>query len=267
MANTTIDELSILLHRCHCNGMLGLKSEFESEGIRIQEFNLLNTLTRSNELYTALKIGGSEAKTDMNIGFQALSKYIIAPMIETPYSAKKCVEAFLSISKNSPYPLPKLLINIETVTALKNIESICYEISNVASGLVFGRVDFTLSADLSRNEINSTYVNDSVLMASTIAKKSNLEFVIGGGVDIDSIEFFKEVHQIRLDRFETRKCIITSAALYRDEISNLMQDCVLIELLWLKLKFNTYRLISDEDNARINMLEKRYFYNTSASSD
>ena len=83
---------------------LVLKSEFESEGMRCDEFNLLNTLTKSNDLYTALKIGGCEAKTDMHIGFQALSKYIIAPMIETPYSASKCVDAFLSLKKNSPFP-------------------------------------------------------------------------------------------------------------------------------------------------------------------
>ena len=257
-----IDELSVLLRRCQQYGMQGLKSEFESEGMRIDEFNLLNTLTRSNSLYKALKIGGSEAKTDMNIGLQSLSKYIIAPMIETPYSAKKCIDAFTSLIQNSPFPIPKLLINIETITALQNIDYICQEIKGVVSGLVFGRVDFTLSADLPRSEINSNFVNDSVLSASTVADKYDLEFVIGGGVNIDSIEFFKVVKQIRLDRFETRKCIISSDALYKDSIANLMQDCVLIELLWLKLKAANYRYISEEDSSRIKMLEKRYLYNT-----
>ena len=102
MTNNIIDELSVLLRRCHKIGMVGVKSEFESEGMRCDEFNLLNTLTKTNYLYTALKIGGSEAKTDMHIGFQALSKYIIAPMIETPYSAGNGVDAFLSLTKNSP---------------------------------------------------------------------------------------------------------------------------------------------------------------------
>ena len=181
------------------------------------------------------------------------------------YSAHKCVDAFLSLTKDSSFPSPKLLINIETVTALENIESICDEIQNVASGLVFGRVDFTLSAGLNRDQINSDYVNNSVLSASNVAKSHNLEFVIGGGVNIDSIEFFKEVHKIRLDRFETRKCILTSDSLYKDSISRLLQDCVLIELLWLKLKSNNYRFISEEDSERISMLEKRYLYNTSGS--
>lgn len=260
-----IEELSVLLRRCQQYGMQGLKSEFESEGMRIDEFCLLNTLTRSNGLYTALKIGGSEAKTDMNIAFQTLSKYIIAPMIETPYSARKCIDAFSSLKQNNPFPVPKLLINIETVTALKNIDSICQEIKGIGSGLVFGRVDFTLSADLSRSEINSTFVNESVLSASTVADKYDLEFVVGGGVNIDSIEFFKLVHQIRLDRFETRKCIISSDALYNRSIAKLMRDCVLIELLWLKFKSANYRFISEEDITRIRMLEKRYLYNKSES--
>ena len=58
----------------------------------------------------------------MNMGIRSLSKYIIAPMIETAYSAHKCVDAFLSLTKDSSFPTPKLLINIETVTALENIQ-------------------------------------------------------------------------------------------------------------------------------------------------
>ena len=44
--------------------------------------------------------------------------------------------------------IPRLLINIETVTALQNIDDICQVIAPVATGIVFGRVDFTLSAGL-----------------------------------------------------------------------------------------------------------------------
>ena len=172
-------------------GMVGVKSEFESEGMRCDEFNLLNTLTKTNDLYTALKIGGSEAKTDMHIGFQALSKYIIAPMIETPYSASKCVDAFLSLTKNSPFPIPGLLINIETVTALQNIDDICKVISPVATGIVFGRVDFTLSAGLPRDNINSDFVNNAVLTASSFAKKYDLEFVLGRWCQYRLNPFFK----------------------------------------------------------------------------
>ena len=267
MASNIIDDLSVLLRRCQKIGMVGLKSEFESEGMRCDEFNLLNTLTKSNDLYTALKIGGCEAKTDMHIGFQALSKYIIAPMIETPYSASKCVDAFVSLKKNNLFPESSLLINIETVTALQNIDDICQVIAPVATGIVFGRVDFTLSAGLARENINSDFVNDAVLSASTFAKNYDLEFVLGGGVNVDSIPFFKEVHKIRLDRFETRKCIISADSLYNDSISGLLQDCVLIELLWLKFKSNYYRFISDEDSSRVAMLENRYLYNTSPSSN
>jgi len=265
MPNNIFDELSVLLSRCQEIGLVGIKSEFESEGMRIDEFNLLNTFTKTNDLFTALKIGGSEAKTDMHIGFHALSKYIIAPMIESSYSARKCIDAFLSLANNSPFPIPRLLINIETVTALQNLDDICRVISPVASGIVFGRVDFTLSAGLPRDNIHSDFVNNAVITASTCAKEYDLEFVIGGGVNIDSIPFFKEVQKIRLDRFETRKCIITSDSLYNDSISSLLQDCVLIELLWLKFKSNYYRLISEEDSARVAMLEQRHLYNTSSS--
>ena len=63
------------------------------------------------------------------------------------------VNMFRSLTDVLQYNPPTFLINIETVTALSNISSIIDTFDGVVHGIVFGRVDFTLSANLTRSQI------------------------------------------------------------------------------------------------------------------
>lgn len=267
MSAELLTQLSTLIKRQSTSGLLGIKSEFESEGIRQAELITLNILVKSLGLATALKIGGAEAKTDLLYSMDTFTDYVIAPMIESPYAAYKCMEMYKSAICDRKSVAPKLLINIETTLALQNLELILDKIQDVASGVVFGRVDFTLSSGLTRQDIPSDYVNESVLKVSQVCKDRDLEFVLGGGVSVDSVAFLREVSSIRLDRFETRKCLIDSVALATDSIYELLQDCVLIELLWLKYKSSSYSLMTSEDANRIEMLEKRHLFNISSCTN
>ena len=132
---------------------------------------------------------------------------------------------------------PKFLINIETVTALANLNAIIDATSDILSGILFGRVDFTLSSNLTRADI-SGLCRKSALHVSGVCKSADLQFVLGGGVSIDSIDF-QRLSDVRLDRFETRKCILSPESLFTVNIE-LLQDCVLAELLWLKAKSFMY---------------------------
>ena len=260
MKSPFLSQLNEVLDRLSNVGLLGLKSEYESEGIRPSELSILTHLAKINNLKTALKIGGPEAKSDLIAALDQLTDYVIAPMIETPYAASKCVNMFKTLSNLSQYNSPSFLINIETVTALSNIDGIIDTFDGYVHGIVFGRVDFTLSANLSRNQILDSFVCDAATKVSSICKENNLEFVLGGGVSVDSIDFLKQLSDIRLDRFETRKCILDTAALFTSNITDILQDCVLAELLWLKSKSSSYLQASTEDQQRIEMLEKRHLY-------
>ena len=266
MTSSFLNQFNEVLVRLSNDGLLGLKSEYESEGIRPSELSILSHLAKQNNLKTALKIGGAEAKSDLISALDQLTDYIIAPMIETPYAASKCVSMFKSFSNTLQSKSPTYLINIETITALNNIEGIINSFDGVVQGIVFGRVDFTLSANLSRSQILHPLVCDSAIQVSSICKANNLQFVLGGGVSVDSIEFLKQLSNIRLDRFETRKCILDSSVLFRPNITDILQDCVLAELLWLKSKSSSYLQTSNEDQHRIEMLEKRHLYNITSCS-
>ena len=256
-------QLAEILDRLSKTGLIGLKSELESEGIRYSELSILNLLAKSKGLKTALKIGGAEAKSDMILAFEQLSDYVIAPMIETEYAAQKCVSLFRDLQSSSSLDSPCLLINVETKTACANLDSIIAAVKADISGIVFGRVDFTLSSGLSRSNVLSPQVCEAALAVSRVCKENDLEFVLGGGVSVDSIDFLKQLTDIRLDRFETRKCILSPTVLHSAHVFQLLQDCVLAELLWLKLKSAIYLQLSREDASRIEMLEKRHLYNIS----
>jgi len=264
---TIFSELITLAERQKQFGMIGIKSEFESEGVRHNEFIILNSLTRKLGLMSILKIGGAEAKSDMAFALDNMCEYIVAPMIESAYAAKKCVDAFAEISSKPHLLKPKLLINIETISALNNIDYIIDSIAPVASGIVFGRVDFTLSSGLNRSDIQSSVVSESVLRVSQLCKESDLEFVLGGGISIDSLDLLRSLLKVRLDRFETRKCVMDARSLESNEVHTLLQDCVKFELLWLKFKSSIYSAYSSEDLSRISMLEQRHLYNISTCNE
>lgn len=264
MKSLFLNQLNEVLDRHSNVGLIGLKSEYESEGIRPSELSILSHLAKQNGLKTALKIGGAEAKSDLIMAFDQLTDFIIAPMIETSYAALKCINMFKEVSSSAQYKQPTFLINIETITALNNIQEIIKVFDGTVSGIVFGRVDFALSSNLPRSEILSPYVCESAIKVSSICKDCDLEFILGGGVSIESIDFLKQLCDIRLDRFETRKCILDPASLFKPSILSLLQDCVLAELLWLKAKSSKYSQASFEDQSRIEMLEKRHLYNISS---
>ena len=119
MTSSFLNQFNEVLVRLSNDGLVGLKSEYESEGIRPSELSILSHLAKQNNLKTALKIGGAEAKSDLISALDQLTDYIIAPMIETPYAASKCVIMFKSFSNTLQSKPPTYLINIETITALK----------------------------------------------------------------------------------------------------------------------------------------------------
>jgi len=241
-------------------GAVAVKAEFEAEGTRTDELLRLIDLTRQSGLKVALKIGGCEAVRDLIESKQFGVDYIIAPMVETQYSLSKFIKA-----KNTVYSLDQqkytsFLFNLETGTTYDNLEDMLKLASNEnqLDGVVFGRVDFTSSIGKSRSAINTDEITNFVCEASEKAKQYNLDFVVGGGVDIDSISELEKINSIHLNRFETRKVVFDAQnGLIADTVKAL-QSTVYFELLWLKNKQKYYLDISNEDVSRISMLQDRW---------
>ncbi len=235
----------------------GIKAEFEAEGTRMEEAMRLKDVASRSGLGLSIKIGGCEAIKDMFDAISLGSERIIGPMIETPYALKKFIGAariaFGTLQENVEY-----LINLETETAFKNFDAML-EVpeSRGLHGIVIGRVDLTGSMGLTREAVNSQTILEMSLAAAAKAKEAGKQVVVGGGVSVHSLPFFKSFPAGHIDRFETRKVIFgCPGALNNPEEAFL--KAVQFELLWLKNKKAYYGAIHHEDDARLEMMEKRY---------
>ena len=263
MNNLEYKMLSTLKHLRDDFGVVAVKAEFEAEGTRIDELLRLIDIVRKAKLKLGIKIGGCEAMKDLMECKQIGVDYIIAPMVETHYALKKFIEAKNKIFDEDEKKFTSFLINVETDQTFQNIEKISkvvQENKKEIQGYVFGRVDYSLSKELDRNEINSDIVLNDVMKVSSICKDLNIELVVGGGVSIDALGFLKTVKSNFLSRFETRKIIFSADALEKN-LDKGMLEAIKFELLWLKNKKNYYGSIFNEDNKRIEMLQKRWDVN------
>ncbi|NVJ90031.1 MAG: aldolase [Methylocystaceae bacterium] len=240
-------------------GYVSVKAEFEAEGTRIDEFLRLLEITRRADLDVALKIGGCEAIRDLIEAKQFGVEHIIAPMIETPYALSKYIAARNKIYSSEEMTDMEFLFNLETITAYHQLDDIAALAASEKSslGVVFGRVDFTGSNNMSRDDINTPAVQEYSFHIAEKCKEHNLTLVVGGGVSIEALPALSQIHDIHLTRFETRKIVWDADALSLKNIEKGLCDAVRFELLWLQNKQSYYQNIANEDDSRIQMLQTR----------
>ena len=237
-------------------GVVAVKAEFEAEGTRPDELLRLLELTRRADLKVALKIGGCEAVSDLLASRLYGVDHVIAPMIETRYALSKYIDA-----RNKTYGEDsggtKFLFNLETDATLANLDAMLPLAADGLDGIVFGRVDFTLSRGLARKAVNTREITDAVLIAAQACADHDLELVVGGSVSPEAVPALREFRRIRLDRFETRKVVFDGAAAESAGIDAGIANAVAFELAWLENKRDYYRAAAEEDAARIRMMQER----------
>ena len=241
-------------------GIVSVKAEFEAEGTRLEELLRLVDVARASGLPMTVKIGGCEAIRDLLEAKQIGVRYIVAPMVESAYAASKYVAAKNLVYSKDEQQDTDFLFNMETITGYENRESLITAISEPegADGVVFGRVDFVGSMGWARDSINKQQTTDFAVETAKLCKKADKQLVMGGGVSIESIDAIRQVHAVRLDRFETRKVVFDAGKALSADIEEGLVDAVHFELLWLLNKRDYYNDIAHEDEKRIGMLEARW---------
>lgn len=248
----------LLVHLKEEHSVVGVKAEFEAEGTRLEEAMRLKEVSMKAGLHLTIKIGGCEAIRDMFEAANLGTAHLVAPMVETAYALKKYLHA---IKVAFPEDLRKdmtFLINLETISGCLNFdEMLALPEAADLGGIVVGRVDLTGSLGLSREEINSEQVKNLALEAAAKAKAAGKIVIVGGGVSVHSLPFFRSFPDGHLDRYETRKVVFQCPGALRNQESAFLR-AVEFELMWLKNKKNYYTQISREDDTRLVMMEERY---------
>ncbi len=237
----------------------GIKAEFEAECTRFDEVVRLKEIAAHTGLDLTIKVGGCEAVKDIYDAKALGATSIVAPMIESPYAAKKYLNALKMIFSEEERKSMRFLINIETKYGFQYAEDIlASDIAQDLSGIVFGRTDMAGSLGMLTNEINNVIILDFAQKLAAITKKYNKELVIGGGVSALSLPFFKQLPEDTFTHFETRKVIFDAQkTLHNSNAKNGIKKAIDFEILWIKNKQNYYGSISSADSKRIEVLESR----------
>ena len=239
-------------------GVFEIKAEFEAEGSRIEEMMRLKDVTSKIDLPIILKIGGVEAITDIYNAISIGVKGIIAPMAETAFAVSKFLNVIdIFVAEDNRRDID-FAINIETITAFHNLESIL-ALPNLSllHGLTIGRVDFVGSMGVDRSVVDSAELYRYCSEIFKKARQKNLKTGLGGAISTGSIDFITQLHDENLiDKFETRKVVFKADSI-RGNPNKAILKAIEFELLWLKSKRRYYHRIKSEDEHRIEMLEKR----------
>jgi|19_taG_2_1085344.scaffolds.fasta_scaffold11739_2 hypothetical protein len=184
----------------------GLKASFEDEGAHLAEVNEVIKLAHAANITATVKIGGAEARSDIQNCTLYDVDNIVAPMIETKFAAKKFVEACKDIVE--PLHSKNFYINIETVTATKNAKEIIEEVEGFVAGIVVGRSDLSKSLKLTKSDTNSEILFEYTKNVFELAKNRNLQTTMGGNLNSEGFQFVKSLWDVGLlDRVETRLVI------------------------------------------------------------
>jgi len=235
-----------------------IKAEFEAEASRMVELSRLKDVTSSVGLPLLLKIGGVEAITDIYNCLTIGVAGIVAPMAETPFALSKFLNAILTFVPQDNREDIEFAINIETITAYKNIDEMLNTKGiDLLSSITIGRVDFTGSMGLDRNSVNGKEMLEICKDICQKAKAKGLKTALGGAISVESIPFLEQLNEKNLiNKFETRKVVFKNTAL-DGNIKNGIIKAIEFEYLWLKSKKRYYSRANVEDDARIEMIEKR----------
>lgn len=249
--------LEVLKQLKEKHGVFEIKAEYENEGSRETELMRLKDVTEKAELPIILKIGGVEAITDIYNALSIGVKGIIAPMAETAFAAGKFLDSIDTFVPEDNRKDIEFAINIETITAYNNFSDILnLKKINFLSSFTVGRVDFVSSLKKDRKFANSEKMFNYCVDIFKKAKDKGFKTALGGAISLDSTNFIKKLYeQDLIDKFETRKLVYGKGSIKSiDEAINLG---VKFELMWLKSKRRYYHRIRNEDEKRIEMLEKR----------
>jgi hypothetical protein len=235
-----------------CN-VIGIKQSFEDEGVSTEDVILARRITDKCNLQSFVKIGGCEAKSDLNKCIKIGIDNIIAPMVESEFSLSK----FINITNSHSDSINRYIL-VETKTAYQNIDELLNLAKNNLDGIIVGRSDFSKSYNLNKSECDNEFIFEKVEDIFIKCKKENLQTTLGGNISTKSIKFIKEMYlNSLLDKIETRNIVVK---LNDSNVSNLehtIQSILKFEIEWTQFKRNNLSSSLEDLDDRIRILNNR----------
>jgi len=236
-------------------GIIAIKSEFEAEGSRTDEMIMLNEVVFRADLKLFIKVGGCEAIRDIDQCRLLGASGIMAPMIESPFAMEKFIGAVKKVYAAGELADMEMIINAETKICYENLDAILEKGKGFLDTVIVGRVDFSASCGMTRDDINSDIIYGYTRDICERSRKAGFKPGFGGGISPDAIDFLLKMADCA-EKYETRKVVFPACkdpARIRAGLLLAME----FEMLYLKSKCDFYARMADEDFSRMEMLKAR----------
>jgi 4-hydroxy-2-oxoheptanedioate aldolase len=258
--------VKILTDLIENEGLIGIKTSFEDEGALFNETIRLKEVCNQAKTKLTLKIGGPEAIRDIKDSLIIGVKGLVAPMVESDFGLKKFIQSAKTHIPEDSFSSIQLNINIETITAVTNIDKILNSTeAKELYGVTVGRVDLVSSMGKDRNYVNSDEMYSMVRNVFVKVKEKGFKLCLGGAVSIDSLNFIRKLHsEGLLDKFETRYAIYDPSIALKN-LPRALYKGQIFEYEWLQCKHEYYTSLANQDIKRIQMIQERI--NESGSYD
>ena len=245
------DRLSEILRDLTENyGAIGVKAEFEAEGARFSDVEILSEIVSREKSRLFVKIGGAEAVTDLFAAKDLAASGIIVPMVESPFALEKFRGAALRVYGEDPSV--SFTANIESVSGVKQADAILKNARGLLSCVTVGRVDLAASYGLSRADIENGKMNRAAGKVIALAKKYGLTAGIGGGITEKTPEVVRRFGGA-VDQVETRKIVLPAFGI---DLKKALLIATQFEEAWLSALLETHGLDAYDEN-RLQLLKKR----------
>lgn len=203
-----------------------LKAETESEGASFESLEFLKHISTSFSIPMFLKIGGVEARNDLQFATEQSISGVIAPMVESGFGVRKFHEA------TSGRGFEWRAITLESITAVRNVDEILeVALDSGINGVTVGRGDLADSMGL-RGREQDVEVSDAVSVVATKASSAGFPVTIGGNITLAALRFL-ESRPYHFDYVETRRFVFgqpNSAGSQHSALSELGTAAILQEI-------------------------------------
>lgn len=235
-------------------GCNGVKSEFENEASDFADLIFLRYITAKAGLKLYIKLGGVEAFTDLKMCIDLIADGIIIPMVESEFALKKSQNMIKDIFGDDSGM--DVIINIETKTALENLDGILADMNESIKGITIGRSDLAYSYDM-KGQQDSEFITRKV---EEIVEKAehyeDLQITVGGGISNKTFENQYLIDNIipKLAHIETRNVILDSCWIKNPDSLKCALD---FEKNYLNFKLSKKEIFTKFDEDRFKTLMQR----------
>lgn len=183
------------------HSLTGLKGGTEVEAMRFDEIFLMRRISRGIVPMT-VKIGGPEARNDMDFMLSTGVDTILAPMIESPYGLKNFVKTMAALN---PQESASLAINIETIFACSHLDAI-FETPwfKRISQVTVGRSDLAGSMGL---DVDHIEVQQRTCEVIRLAQSKGKRTSVGGQVSTDNARLIQA--RLPAETLNTRHMVVS----------------------------------------------------------